>query len=64
MSDLGKGGCGRTVLLLEDIINEHFVCKKFDPSSLAHKDELFKGFMNEIRLMHRVFHPNVVRIFN
>lgn len=62
--ELGRGGCGRTVLLHDDVIDEHFVCKKYDPSDTALKEELFQGFMTEIKLMHGVYHPNVVRIFN
>lgn len=61
--ELGKGGCGKTVLLHDDIIDQYFVCKKFDPSDPGLKEQLFSGFMNEIRLMHQTFHPNVVRVF-
>ena len=61
---LGRGGCGETVLLHDDIIGQHFVCKKYDPADSALKETLYEGFVNEIKLMHRAFHPNVVRIFN
>ena len=61
--ELGKGGCGKTVLLYDDVIEQHFVCKKFDPADPSLKDSLFAGFMTEIRLMHQTYHPNVVRIF-
>jgi serine/threonine-protein kinase len=62
--ELGQGACGKTVLLLDDIIGEHFVCKKYAPLYSDMRESLFAGFMNEIKLMHRVFHPNVIRIFN
>ncbi len=62
--ELGRGGCGRTVLLHDDQIDEHFVCKKYDPSDVGLKEDLFEGFMTEIKLMHGVYHPNVVRIFS
>lgn len=61
--ELGKGGCGKTVLLHDDVIDQYFVCKKFEPSDPKLKEQLFPGFMNEIRLMHQTFHPNVVRVF-
>jgi serine/threonine protein kinase len=61
--ELGAGGCGRTVLLLDDVIDEHFVCKKYAPSDSGLKEELFGNFKTEIKLMHRLFHPNVVRIY-
>jgi serine/threonine-protein kinase len=61
--ELGQGGCGKTVLLLDDVIDEHFVCKKFAPTDSGMRQALYTGFMNEIKLMRNVFHPNVVRIF-
>jgi serine/threonine-protein kinase len=61
--ELGRGGCGRTVLLRDDCIGEHFVCKKFEPNDPALNDDLFQGFVNEIKLMYRVYHPNLVRVF-
>jgi eukaryotic-like serine/threonine-protein kinase len=61
--ELGAGGFGKTVLLLDDVIDQHFVCKKYAPSDSALTEPLFDNFMNEIKLMHRVFHQNVARIF-
>lgn len=61
--ELGEGCAGKTVLLHDDILDLHFVCKKFAPLA-SHRDELFTRFMNEIKLMHRVLHPNIVRIFS
>jgi eukaryotic-like serine/threonine-protein kinase len=58
---LGKGACGETVLLRDDVIDRHFVCKKY---SEAHREQLFAGFLREIRLLHEIHHPNVVRVFN
>ncbi len=62
--DLGQGACGKTVLLYDEQIDEHFVCKKYVPYSEAHREELFEGFTREIKLLHRVLHHNIVRIFN
>lgn len=58
------GACGKTVLLFDDTLDLHFVCKKFAPSDPLMRDELFSKFINEIKLMHLVYHPNVVRVFN
>jgi len=63
IKELGRGGCGKTVLLYDDVIEQHFVCKKFEPEDPGLKEELYPGFMNEIRLMHQAYHPNCVRIF-
>lgn len=62
--ELGRGGCGRTVLLQDDVIDAQFVCKKYEPNLPELKEEPYQNFVNEIKLMHRVHHPNVVRIFN
>ncbi len=62
--DLGQGASGRTVLLFDDVINEYFVCKKYEPYDEAVRVELFKNFVREVKLLHMLNHPNVVRVFN
>ena len=62
--ELGQGACGKTVLLYDQQIDEHFVCKKYAPSSEDRRQDLFAGFVREVKLLHRVLHPNVVRVFN
>jgi serine/threonine protein kinase len=64
VKELGQGACGKTVLLYDDIINEHFVCKKYCPFSETHRQELFSNFVREIKLLHQIHHTNVVRVFN
>jgi eukaryotic-like serine/threonine-protein kinase len=61
---LGQGACGQTVLLHDEVIDGHFVCKKYLPFSESHRQELFKNFLREIKLLHEVHHQNVVRVFN
>lgn len=61
---LGQGACGQTVLLHDEMIDEHFVCKKYVPFDEAYRQELFRNFLREIKLLHEVFHRNVVRVFN
>lgn len=61
---LGQGACGQTVLLRDEVIASDFVCKKYVPFSESHRQELFKNFLREIKLLHEVYHPNVVRVFN
>lgn len=61
---LGQGACGQTVLLHDDLIDSHFVCKKYMPYSEDRRQELFKGFLREIKLLHELHHKNVVRVFN
>lgn len=62
--ELGRGACGVTVLLHDEAIDEHFVCKKYSPAQEAWREQLFAGFLREIKLMHAVHHINVVRVFN
>lgn len=62
--ELGQGACGKTVLLYDDVIDEHFVCKKYSPYVDEFKNDLFQKFIQEIKLLHLVGHSNVVRIFN
>ncbi len=50
--------------MFDEQINEHFVCKKFVPYSETRRQELFSGFVREIKLLHQVHHNNVVRVFN
>ena len=61
---LGQGACGQTVLLRDEVIGSDFVCKKYVPFDEAHRQELYKGFLREIKLLHEVYHTNVVRVFN
>jgi serine/threonine protein kinase len=60
---IGRGGLGRTVLLRDSEINEQFVCKKYEPFDENLKDHYYEHFKQEVKLMYRFFHPNIVRIF-
>src|SRR4051812_45393838 len=62
--ELGEGACGKTVLVHDDQIDELFVCKKYQPYVESKRAELFQGFLREIKLLHRLYHKNVVRVFN
>lgn len=64
IKELGQGACGKTVLLYDNIINEHFVCKKYSPLYAHHKEQLFNNFIQEIKLLHLINHKNIVRVFN
>lgn len=64
VQELGQGACGKTVLLHDPQIDEHFVCKKYVPYSETHRQELFSSFVLEIKLLHKIHHQNIVRVFN
>ena len=62
--ELGRGACGRTVLLHDDFIDEYFVCKKYSPFKDEFRETLFSNFIREVKILHRLNHPNIVRVFN
>jgi len=64
VKELGQGACGKTVLLHDDVIDELFVCKKYLPYYPTHKQELFDNFIREIKILHGLYHRNVVRVYN
>jgi serine/threonine-protein kinase len=61
---LGEGGFGKTALLTDPVINELFVCKKYEPQPYVDEVEYYENFKNEIKIMHKLFHKNIVRVFN
>jgi len=64
IKEIGQGGFGKTVLLKDEIIDSLFVCKKYSPYYPELKEEFFKNFIYEIKLLHLISHPNIVRVFN
>ncbi|WP_323586644.1 protein kinase family protein [Aliarcobacter butzleri] len=64
IQELGNGAFGKTVLLIDEEINHQFVCKKYMPLKYIDKKEFYKNFINEIKLLHLLYHKNIVRIFN
>jgi len=61
---LDEGGLGKTALIRDPVINEYFVCNKYEPQLDNNKLEYYENFKNEIKIMHKLFHNNIVRIFN
>ena len=62
--DLGHGATGQTVLLHDDSIDEDFVCKKYVPCDEYYKKEFYQRFVEEIKLLYKMNHPRIVRVFN
>ena len=50
--------------MFDEIIDEKFVCKKYVPYFEADRAELFEAFLREIKILHLLHHPNIVRVFN
>jgi eukaryotic-like serine/threonine-protein kinase len=64
LGELGRGACGSTVLLRDEFLNQDFVCKKYSPLEGLDRQDLFKNFLREIKLLHELNHPNIVRVFS
>jgi serine/threonine-protein kinase len=61
---LGNGSFGKTVLLKDPFIDELFVAKKYEPESDDDKERFFKNFIDEIKILYKLNHKNVVRVYN
>ncbi len=66
---LGAGACGETILIHDENMDCNFVAKKYSPF-FAKKDspeeyiELLRRFNHEAKILFRLNHPNIVRVFN
>lgn len=62
--NIGHGSFGKTVLLRDPYIDELFVAKKYDPEYEEDRQEFYTNFLQEIKIMYKLNHRNVVRIYN
>lgn len=63
-NNLGSGSFGQTVLLKDPFIDELFVAKKYEPYYESDRKEFFDSFLQEIKIMYKLNHKNVVRVFS
>ena len=61
---LGGGSFGKTVLLQDPFIDELFVAKKYEPEYDGIKEQFYKIFLDEIKILYKLNHRNIVRIYN
>lgn len=61
---LGFGGTGDTHLLKDNTTNMEFAFKKYVPKDETRKNELYERFVDEIKILFKISHPNIVRIYN
>lgn len=64
LKEIGQGALGKTVLLKDEDLDVEFVCKKYKPIDGVPKEQYFKNFITEIKLLHLLYHKNIVRVFN
>lgn len=63
-NNLGGGSFGKTVLLQDPFIDELFVAKKYEPEFDELKEQFYKNFLDEIKILYKLNHKNIVRIYN
>lgn len=63
-NNLGGGSFGKTVVLKDPYIDELFVAKKYEPESENIREQFYKNFLDEIRILYKINHKNIVRIYN
>lgn len=63
-NNLGSGSFAKTVLLKDPFIDELFVAKKYEPEYAGIKEEFYKNFLDEIKILYKLNHKNIVRIYN
>lgn len=64
LETLGRGGDGETMLFEDETTNMKFAIKKYSPQNLDYLDEDYKRFVEEIKILFKLVHPNIVRIYN
>lgn len=61
---LGSGGTGETLLVKDITTDMKFAIKKYVPYDEQYRDEFYKRFVDEIKILFLLSHPNIVRIYN
>ena len=61
---LGDGGTGDTYLFKDETTNMLFAIKKYVPKDPRYIDEHYARFVDEIKILFNISHPNIVRIYN
>lgn len=64
--ELGTGGTGETNLFKDETTNTLFAIKKYRPSeeNIEHKEDFYHRFVEEIVILFKLSHPNIVRVYN
>ena len=60
---LGGGGTGDTHLFKDETTNIFFAIKKYVPKDKQYIDEHYSRFVDEIKILFNISHPNIVRIY-
>jgi eukaryotic-like serine/threonine-protein kinase len=63
IKELKCGATGHPILIEDETIGEQFVCKKYSPDD-QNKERFYNNFKDEIKILHKVYNKNIVRVFN
>lgn len=61
---LGSGGTGDTHLFKDETTDMFFAIKKYAPKGGNDIKENYSRFVDEIKILFQISHPNIVRIYN
>ncbi len=61
---LGDGGMGDTYLFKDETTDMLFAIKKYVPKDQRYIDDHYARFVDEIKILFNISHPNIVRIYN
>lgn len=61
---LGRGGTGDTHLFKDETTDMMFAIKKYVPKDIRYIDDHYERFVDEIKILFNISHPNIVRIYN
>lgn len=61
---LGDGGTGDTYLFKDETTDMLFAIKKYVPKDVRYVDDHYARFVDEIKILFNISHPNIVRIYN
>lgn len=64
VKSLGEGGTGDTHLFRDETTDMLFAFKKYSPKDITYLDEYYERFVDEIKILFKISHPNIVRIYN
>lgn len=61
---IGEGGTGEIHLFLDTTTEMRFAIKKYSPYDENYREEFYQRFVDEIKILFKLSHPNIVRIYN
>lgn len=64
IKQLGVGGTGDTHLFEDETTDMLFTFKKYAPKNLDYIADYYRRFVDEIKILFKISHPNVVRVYN